>query len=91
MFQQVQLLASNFIAILKKNLINNLFFCRVHASLEWVQSQIPDIVKNGVERLGDETSDMDDMDAEVYVQAYVNIVAGACMSLGKILFMRKCI
>lgn len=34
---------------------------------------------------------MDDMDAEVYVQAYVNIVAGACMSLGKILFMRKCI
>lgn len=28
-------------------------------------------------------SDVDEMDAEVFVQAYVNIVAGACISLGQ--------
>ena len=64
-----------------------LFCCRVYASLDWIQSQIPDIIKNGVERLGDDTDDIDDMDAEVFVQAYVNIVAGACISLGRMQFM----
>ncbi|PON86586.1 Anaphase-promoting complex subunit [Trema orientale] len=65
--------------VIARNLI---MWSRVHPSQGWIQSQIPDIVKNGVELLGDDTSDIDEMDAEVFVQAYVNIVAGACISLG---------
>lgn len=63
-----------------------MFYCRVHPSQDWIQSQIPDIVKNGVNCLGDDTDDIDEMDAEAFVQAYVNIVAGACISLGKMWF-----
>ncbi|KAF5944722.1 hypothetical protein HYC85_018799 [Camellia sinensis] len=48
----------------------------------WSQSQIPEIIQNGVKRLGDEMGDIDETDAEAFVQAYVNIVAGACISLG---------
>ena len=40
-------------------------------------------MQSGVKGLSDEMSDVDGMDAEVFVQAYVNIVAGACISLGK--------
>ncbi|KAM6598818.1 anaphase-promoting complex subunit 1 [Cannabis sativa] len=65
--------------VIARNLI---MWSRVHPSQDWIQSQIPDIVKNGVQWLGDDTSDIDEMDAEVFVQAYVNIVAGACISLG---------
>ncbi|EXB88404.1 Anaphase-promoting complex subunit 1 [Morus notabilis] len=65
--------------VIARNLI---MWSRVHPSQDWIQSQIPAIVKNGVQRLGDDTSDIDEMDAEVFVQAYVNIVAGACISLG---------
>lgn len=56
---------------------------RVYPSEDWIQSQIPEIVQNGVQGLGDEMGDVDEMDAEVFIQAYVNIVAGACISLGK--------
>ncbi|KAL5540564.1 hypothetical protein UlMin_045257, partial [Ulmus minor] len=62
--------------VIARNLI---MWSRVHPSQDWIQSQIPDIVKSGLECLGD---DIDEMDAEVFVQAYVNIVAGACISLG---------
>jgi anaphase-promoting complex subunit 1 len=55
----------------------------VHPSNDWIQSQIPNIVKSGVNGLEDHVNDMDEMDAETFVQAYVNIVAGACISLGK--------
>ncbi|GMN41281.1 hypothetical protein TIFTF001_010497 [Ficus carica] len=65
--------------VIARNLI---MWSRVHPTQDWIQSQIPDIVKNGVQWLGDDTSDIDEMDAEVFVQAYVNIVAGACISLG---------
>lgn len=58
--------------------------CRVYPSKDWVQSQIPDIVKNGVECLGDDTIDIDGLDAEAFVQAYIHIVAGSCISLGRI-------
>ncbi|KAJ9683860.1 hypothetical protein PVL29_016384 [Vitis rotundifolia] len=65
--------------VIARNLI---MWSRVHPSKDWIQSQIPEIIKNGVKGLGDEIGDTDEMDAEAFVQAYVNIVAGACISLG---------
>ena len=62
-------------------------FCyRVHPSNDWIQSQIPEIIRNGVKGLSDEVGDDDEMDAEAFVQAYVHIVAGACISLGNVLY-----
>lgn len=57
-------------------------FCRVHPSKDWVWSQIPEIVRSAVEGIGGDDNDIDDMDAEAFIQAYVNIIAGACISLG---------
>ncbi|XP_048325794.2 anaphase-promoting complex subunit 1 isoform X1 [Ziziphus jujuba] len=65
--------------VIARNLI---MWSRVYPSKDWVQSQIPDIVKNGVEGLGDDTIDIDELDAEAFVQAYIHIVAGSCISLG---------
>uniref|UniRef100_A0A5B7B7B0 Putative anaphase-promoting complex subunit 1 isoform X2 n=1 Tax=Davidia involucrata TaxID=16924 RepID=A0A5B7B7B0_DAVIN len=65
--------------VIARNLI---MWSRVHPSKDWIQSQIPEIVHNGVKGLGDEMGDIDEMDAEAFVQAYVNIVTGACISLG---------
>uniref|UniRef100_A0A2N9GLI6 Uncharacterized protein n=1 Tax=Fagus sylvatica TaxID=28930 RepID=A0A2N9GLI6_FAGSY len=65
--------------VIARNLI---MWSRIHPSKDWIQSQIPEIVQNGVKGLRDDSSDIDDMDAEAFVQAYVNIVAGACISLG---------
>ncbi|KAE8695610.1 Anaphase-promoting complex subunit 1 [Hibiscus syriacus] len=65
--------------VIARNLI---MWGRIHPSKDWIQSQIPEIVENGVNSLGDDTMDIDEMDAETTVQAYVNIVAGACISLG---------
>ncbi|KAJ6768158.1 hypothetical protein OIU74_021929 [Salix koriyanagi] len=65
--------------VIARNLI---MWSRVHPSNDWIQSQIPNIVKSGVNDLEDHVNDMDEMDTETYVQAYVNIVAGACISLG---------
>ncbi|XP_047316183.1 anaphase-promoting complex subunit 1 [Impatiens glandulifera] len=59
---------------------NLVLWSRVTPSKSWIQSQIPDIVKNGLHSL--EASHEDDIDAESLVQAYVNIVAGACLSIG---------
>ncbi|KDP44743.1 hypothetical protein JCGZ_01243 [Jatropha curcas] len=65
--------------VIARNLI---MWSRVHPSKDWILSQIPEIVKSGVEGLRDDISDVDEMDAETFVQAYVNVVAGACISLG---------
>ncbi|OIW16199.1 hypothetical protein TanjilG_18914 [Lupinus angustifolius] len=65
--------------VIARNLI---MWSRVHPSKDWVFSQIPEVVRCGVEGLGVDGNDIDDMDAEAFVQAYVNIVAGACISLG---------
>ncbi|KAA3482027.1 anaphase-promoting complex subunit 1 isoform X1 [Gossypium australe] len=65
--------------VIARNLI---MWGRIHPSKDWIQSQIPEIIKNGVKGLRDDTMDIDEMDAETIVQAYVNIVAGACISLG---------
>lgn len=51
--------------------------------MDWVWSQIPEVVRCGVESLESDGNDIDDMDAEAFIKAYVNIVAGACISLGK--------
>ncbi|KAL6977480.1 hypothetical protein U1Q18_026279 [Sarracenia purpurea var. burkii] len=56
--------------------------CRVHPSNDWIQSQIPEIVQNGIQGLGDDMGDTDEMDIEAFVQAYVNIVVGSCISIG---------
>ncbi|PIA32336.1 hypothetical protein AQUCO_04500142v1 [Aquilegia coerulea] len=66
--------------VIARNLI---MWSRVQPSKDWVQSQVPEIVKTVITNLGDETSDFDEIDAEALVQAYVNIVAGACISIGK--------
>lgn len=56
--------------------------CRVFPSREWVESQIPEFVKVGILKVGDAANDNDDFDPEALVKAYVNIVVGACISLG---------
>ncbi|GAB2288239.1 Anaphase-promoting complex subunit 1, variant 3 [Dionaea muscipula] len=56
--------------------------CRVNPSKEWIDSQLPEIVKKGVEWLKDDMFDMEDVDEEAIIQAYVNIVTGLCISLG---------
>ncbi|XP_075671418.1 anaphase-promoting complex subunit 1 isoform X2 [Castanea sativa] len=65
--------------VIARNLI---MWSRIHPSKDWIQSQIPEIIQHGVKGLRDDSGDIDDMDAEAFVQAYVNIVAGACISLG---------
>lgn len=67
-----------------------IFFCRVHPSKNWVWSQIPEIVRCSVEGIGVDDNNIEDMDAEAFIQAYVNIIAGACISLGK-MFSSLCI
>ncbi|GJW55137.1 concanavalin A-like lectin/glucanase [Tanacetum coccineum] len=48
----------------------------VHVSL-----MIPKVVLDGVKGLKDEVGDSDELDNEVVVKAYLNIVVGACISL----------
>ncbi|KAL0382140.1 UNVERIFIED_CONTAM: Anaphase-promoting complex subunit [Sesamum calycinum] len=54
----------------------------IHPSEDWIEAQIPEVVKNGVKGLGSDMDDQYEMDAEAFVQAYVNISVGACISLG---------
>ncbi|KAF5176246.1 Anaphase-promoting complex subunit, partial [Thalictrum thalictroides] len=64
--------------VIARNLI---MWSRVQPSKDWVQSQVPEIVKTVTTNLGDEASDFDEIDTEALVQAYVNIVSGACISI----------
>lgn len=59
-----------------------MFACRIQASSDWIESQIPEIVKVGILRLEEGLMDGDEYDVDALVQAYVNVVAGACISLG---------
>ncbi|XP_038722804.1 anaphase-promoting complex subunit 1 [Tripterygium wilfordii] len=61
---------------------NLIMWSRVQPSKDWIQSQIPEIIKSSISDLHNDDSDIDEMDAETFVQAYVNIVAGACISIG---------
>ncbi|KFK24970.1 hypothetical protein AALP_AA8G049400 [Arabis alpina] len=65
--------------VIARNLI---MWSRIRPTCDWIQSQIPEVVKNGVSHLQDDMDDMYEVDVEALVQAYVNIVAGACISLG---------
>ncbi|KAL0359162.1 UNVERIFIED_CONTAM: Anaphase-promoting complex subunit [Sesamum angustifolium] len=65
--------------VIARNLI---MWSRIHPSEDWIEAQIPEVVKNGVKGLGSDMDDQYEMDAEAFVQAYVNIVVGACISLG---------
>ncbi|KAK4436500.1 Anaphase-promoting complex subunit [Sesamum alatum] len=65
--------------VIARNLI---MWSRIHPSEDWIEAQIPEVVKNGVKGLGNDMDDQYEMDAEAFVQAYVNIVVGACISLG---------
>ncbi|KAK9159111.1 hypothetical protein Scep_005685 [Stephania cephalantha] len=65
--------------VIARNLI---LWNRVQPSRDWIESQIPNIVKIGLKDLGDETDNTDEVDIEALVQAYVNILSGACISLG---------
>lgn len=78
---ELQYLRPDFIMlrVIARNLI---MWSRIYPSREWVESQIPRIVKDGIEDLGDDKNEMGEVDEEAVVQAYVNIVAGACISLG---------
>ncbi|KAH9618819.1 hypothetical protein KSS87_009167 [Heliosperma pusillum] len=78
---ELQYLRPDFIMlrVIARNLI---MWSSVNPTKEWVESQIPEIVKNGVEALGDDIIDMEGGDEEAVVQAYVNIVTGSCISLG---------
>ncbi|PSS21393.1 Anaphase-promoting complex subunit like [Actinidia chinensis var. chinensis] len=67
---------------------NLIMWSRVHPSKDWIQSQIPEIVQNGINGLGDEMGDVDEMDAEAFVQAQVNIVVGSCISIGRLSFVQ---
>lgn len=62
-------------------------YYRVHPSRNWVESQIPEIVQSVVKCLKGDENDTDELDAEAFVQAYVNIIIGACISLGKMSFL----
>ncbi|KAL0402924.1 UNVERIFIED_CONTAM: Anaphase-promoting complex subunit, partial [Sesamum radiatum] len=65
--------------VIARNLI---MWSRIHPSEDWIEAQIPQVVKNGVKGLGSDMDDQYEMDIEAFVQAYVNIVVGACISLG---------
>lgn len=47
-------------------------------------SQVPEIVQNGISGLKDDIQDFDEPDVESFIQAYVNIVTGACISVGNV-------
>ncbi|XP_051140465.1 anaphase-promoting complex subunit 1 isoform X2 [Andrographis paniculata] len=61
---------------------NLIMWSRICPSEDWIESQISDVVKNGIKAVGNEMDDMYETDAEAFVQAYVNIVVGACISIG---------
>ncbi|GJR84537.1 anaphase-promoting complex subunit 1 isoform X1 [Tanacetum coccineum] len=68
--------------VISRNLI---MWSRIHPSEDWIQAQIPTVVLDGIKGLKDEVGDSDEMDNEAVVKAYVNIVAGACISLALLL------
>lgn len=65
--------------VIARNLI---MWSRVSPSEDWIQAQVPEVVQKCIRGLNDEMRDTDEMDTEAFIQAYVNIVVGACISLG---------
>ncbi|KAL8144559.1 hypothetical protein V2J09_017591 [Rumex salicifolius] len=65
--------------VIARNLI---MWKSINPTSTWIESQIPEIVRNGINGLIGDRVDMYEVDEESIVQAYVNIVTGACLSLG---------
>eukprot|EP01018_Ginkgo_biloba_P012111 Gb_37425 [translate_table: standard] len=62
---------------------NMILWDRIYPSEKWIEDQIPDIVKEGVSSMEDnEINLLHIIDIEASVQAFVNIIAGACFSIG---------
>ncbi|CAA0820113.1 Anaphase-promoting complex subunit 1, partial [Striga hermonthica] len=78
---QLQYVRPDFIVlrVIARNLI---MWSSIHPSEDWIKSLIPEVVRSGLKGLGDVIDDIYEMDAEAFVQAYANIVVGACISLG---------
>lgn len=69
--------------IMLRVIARNLIMWRsINPTSTWIESQIPEIVRNGIKGLNEDRVDMYEVDEESIVQAYVNIVTGACLSLG---------
>ncbi|KAE8656310.1 Anaphase-promoting complex subunit 1 [Hibiscus syriacus] len=57
--------------VIARNLI---MWGRIHPTKDWIQSQIPEIVENGVNSLGDDIMDIDEMDAKTTELLYEYVV-----------------
>lgn len=55
---------------------------RISPFEDWLQAQVPEVIHECIRGLNDEMRDTDELDTEAFIQAYVNIVVGACISLG---------
>lgn len=58
-------------------------FSRVQPSREWVEAQVPEFIRVVIFKSQDDTVTGDECELEDVCQAYVNIITGACISLGK--------
>lgn len=62
---------------------NMILWERINPGETWIQGQIPDIIKEGVRIMVDNSDDIsDNIDMEALVQSFANIVCGACFSIG---------
>ncbi|KAK8947459.1 Anaphase-promoting complex subunit 1 [Platanthera zijinensis] len=59
-----------------------IMWSRICPSREWIESLIPTVLKLWIVQLTNEANDNDEFDRRALVQAYVNIVVGACISIG---------
>lgn len=68
----------------------SLFGNSIQATEEWVQAQIPAIIKDCLDLSSKDKDDSElpavDVDMEALAQAHVNVLAGACLSIGMVLY-----
>lgn len=78
---ELQYLRPDFIMlrIIARSLI---MWSRICPSKDWIDSLVPAIVNLGIMKLTNEANCNDEFDGQALVQAYVNIVTGACISIG---------
>ncbi|KAJ3688112.1 hypothetical protein LUZ61_017276 [Rhynchospora tenuis] len=55
---------------------------RVQPSREWVESQVPEFIRVVISKSQDDSFNAEECEIEDVCQAYVNIITGACFSLG---------
>ncbi|KAF3336966.1 anaphase-promoting complex subunit 1 [Carex littledalei] len=59
-----------------------IMWSRVQPSREWVEAQVPEFIRVVIFKSQDDTVTGDECELEDVCQAYVNIITGACISLG---------